>query len=356
MLESLADRPLLPPARLADVARLGRQGENLGVTTRLPPTDGQCRVPVTDLDGPCAVNVTALHRRWPVVPAEPSQPDAVLFEWFKYDRPGVTEESTTIQVLPINVQLSRVTETAGGGGGQILLIEQRHASAANAAAGGDPGVRLEVMDAGDAAHPAPPTLRWTADTFAGLCRLHPGAVARYIEPILRDLHADADVLAPDTPLAYQVFAAEATVDEATAARVRQLVAQLDADDFRDRDDAGERLRAMGPIAAVALGRMDAAKLSPEQRARTAAVLRHFRPVTDADAQRLRGNVDFLLNCLNDTDPFVSRIALDRVRAVVGHDVPFDPRLTGRPRREAVWRLRCELAPRDATTGPTTAPS
>jgi hypothetical protein len=62
------------------------------------------------------------------------------------------------------------------------------------------------------------------------------------------------------------------------------------------------------------------------------------------------DVDFLVNCLNNVDPFVTRVALDRLRTVTGKAVPFDTSLTGQERRDVVWRLRSQLAPH-ATTRP-----
>jgi hypothetical protein len=352
ILKDLANRPRLPPAPLADVAQLGRDGEHLTLLTRLTATAGQCRIDVTDLAGFCDVNHTALRRRGvaPVVPGAAKVPDLFLFNWYQFDHPGDTVVATTLTVLPANLQVVRMTETPDGGETQLQLTELRNATPASLTAGGDPGVRLRFTDAGAAGLPPPPDVDCTADSFADLARLHPTEVARCLEPVLRDLHADMAVLPPDRPLAYQVFAPEVRVDERTAATVRRLVAQLDADDFRDRDAAGDQLRALGPIAAVAVGRMDDAALSPEQRARTAALLRHFRPVSDAAAAGLRENADFLLNCLRDPDPFVTHAALARLAVVVGQPVAFDGTLEGRPRWDAVWQLRESLEHRSSADG------
>ena len=346
ILKSFAGITELPPAPLDDVAQLGRDGDHLRLLTTLAPLDGQCRIDITDLTGLFSVNNAVVHRRGAPPTSRPARamPDFFLFNWFQFDQPGLVDAGTILQVLPANVQISRTTETADGGGMQIQLTEQRYAGAWS----DEPGIRLTVTDQGGGGRPPVPDQTWTADSFAGLCRLHPDAVSRYLEPILRDLHADAAVLTPDTALAYEVFAADVRVDPATAAKVQKLVAQLDADDSHDRDVAGEELKALGPVAAVAVGRMKVDDLSPEQRGRTAAVLRYFRPVTASDAARLRGDVGFLLNCLNDPDRFVTRVALEQLHHVVGHPVAFEPILAGQPRRDAVWKLRGELASRAAT--------
>jgi hypothetical protein len=341
--DDMAKLPELPPAPIADVAQLRRDGDRLQIVTALAPAQGQWRIRVTDLDGLFSVNNNVVHRRGapalaPLPPGGRAVPEFFLFEWFQFDQPGLTDVGTTLQTLPINVQLSRTTETPDGGGMQIQVIEQRYPGAW----GDGPPLKFTVSDQGGNGRPPAPDQAWSAESFGALCRLHPGPVARYLEPILRDLHADAAVLTPEPALAYQVFAADVAVDPAAEKKVKALVAQLDADDFHDRDAAGEQLRALGPVAAVVIGRMKVDDLSPEQRARTAAVLRHFRPVDGADADRLRGDADYLLTCLNDTDPFVVRSALGRLREVVGHGVSFDGSLTGQARRDAVWRLRGEL--------------
>ncbi len=346
-LKADAALPPVPSGPVADVARLRLDGPHLAVRTAVPATAGavHCRVTVTDLPGLCDVTHTALRRHGE--PSTDAPPDVLLFDWSQFDQPGLVEVGTTVAVFPASTQLSRVTEAADGGVTQLQLTELR-----NPPAPGEAGVRLRFSGAA-AADGRPPAadVDVAADTFLALCRLHPAEVARYLEPVLRGLHADAAVLPADPTLAYQVFAAAVPPDPATDARVRQLVAKLDADDFTVRDAAGEQLRALGPIAAVAVARLDPARLSPEQQARTAALVRHARPVPDADAARLAGDADFLLNCLNDSDPFVVNQALAGLGRVTGHAVPFDPSLAGQPRRDAVWALRQRLTTAASTTRP-----
>ena len=344
--KSLSDYPLLAAAPLADVVRLGRDGDRLQITSRLTSTAGQCRVPVNDLAGPCSILITPIrHDGDP--PA--AMPDALLFVWYQFDRPGTVEAGTTVQVLPFNLQLSRTIETPDGGGSQFQLTIQRPASPSSRANGGDtPEVSLKVTDGGG--RPAAPPVDVTATSFADLCRTQPAVVARHLEPILRDLHADAAVLTPDPVLAYQVLAADLPVPVATADGVDKLVARLDADDPHDRDGAEADLVRLGPIAGVALTKVDPARLSPEQRSRTAGVVRRLHPVPDVVATSLRDDVDCLLNCLWVDDPAVVNAALPRLRKAAGHDVAFDTHLQGAARREAVWHLRQAL-----TTSPATRP-
>jgi hypothetical protein len=334
--------PGLPPAPLADVVQLGRDGDHLRVLTRLAPFDGQCRITIPELPGLCAVNVTLL--RPPAT--QPAMPDLFNLEWSRFDQPGAVVTNITVGVLPANVQLVRYDEMFDHGDTQVQLTEQRNPSRR---VGAEPGIRLQVTHQGGWGRPAGANVEVTAASFGALCRLHPAEVARYVEPILRDLHADAAVLPPDATLAYQVFATDVSVDPTTKARVAELVKRLDADDFRDRDAAGAALLQLGPVAAVAVGQVDPATLSPEQRSRAAAVLRHARPASADDARRLGTDVDFLLNCLLVPDPFVTRVALARLGAVAGHAVAFDATLAGQARRDAVWRLRGTLAVRTATT-------
>ena len=126
------------------MARLGRNGDHLSVTTRLAPTPGQCRIVVPDLGGICDVNRTALRRlaQPPVLPAtgpaDAAMPDAFLFDWYQFDQPGCTVAGTTVAVLPANVQLVHSTETADGGGSQMQLTEQAVRPRRRRAAGHQP--------------------------------------------------------------------------------------------------------------------------------------------------------------------------------------------------------------------------
>ena len=350
-LQEVALDPTLPPAPLSAVADLRRDGDHLTVLTLQRPTPTLSRIVVDGLPGVCTLNDTLLpHTGRPAPdPDRPTVADFLLFNWFRFDQPDAVLADTFIQVLPANIQVSRLTDAPDDGGTTVLLLERRNATPSP---GGEPVVYLKVTDQGGPGRPPAADVSVAADSFGALVRTQPGPVARYLEPVLRDLHADAACLPADPPLEYQVFDADVAVDGPTADRVKQLVARLDADDFRDRDAAGDQLRAMGPIAAVAVGRLDPATFTPEQRARTAALLRQFRPVTDVDAVRLRTDVDFLFNCLNDADPFVTRAALAQLRSTTGHDVKVDDSLRGQARRDAVWQAR-RSCPRPA---PTTRPA
>src|SRR5205814_1195106 len=105
-------------------------------------------------------------------------------------------------------------------------------------------------------------------------------------------------------------------------------ARLDAEDFRARDAAFAGLQRLGGPAALVLLRHDAGagKLTAEQRAKVAAFLADYRPLTDAEAADRRRDPDFLLTCIQySTDATIRRAAADAL-------APQDP--SGRARAVA----------------------
>lgn len=323
--------PTLPDVRSADAFALDVDDGHVRLRTRLAPPAGTSRLHLTDLPGDWTVTAGGPPAAAPPTVAEPYVPAALLLEQWQFDRPGAAVTDTTVERLPNGILLSRTSESPAG---------DRHVAYLERLIDGEgPAVVLR----GDGGPGSPGQVVVTADRFVTLRRLHPAEVATYLEPILRDLHIDAPLLAADPVLAYQVFAADAPADPVMDGKVSALVTALDADDFRTRDAAGEKLAALGPAAGVVIARLDRDKLSPEQRGRVAAVLAAFRPVFDVDAERLATDRDFLLNCLLDTDPFVVTAARSRLRRSVGHDVRFDDALRGDARREAVWTLRQQTA-------------
>jgi hypothetical protein len=200
-----------------------------------------------------------------------------------------------------------------------------------------------------ASEPPPVKIEHKAADFMSLRRQFPGDVANYLEPIFRELHADAAVFGPDRKLAWEVFVDEAKPDPNASEHVKQLVTRMDSDDVHERDAATAELSAMGESAAVSLLHMDRSNLSPEQQSRIDSFLSPFKPVSEEDVKRLRDDPNFLLDCLYDTDDFVVGCALERLRHITGKAVAFDPSLREDARRDAVNKLRQAIAP--PTTNP-----
>jgi hypothetical protein len=302
------------------------------------------QIPVTDLPGLCTVDVHAFSQVKPPA-AQPYTPMVMLFIRRDFDAPGCSESATTVQINPMSLQVSLNQETLNEER-QVSLVESSPALAND-----ELPVRLTVNIQSN------PPVRFTrsAADFLSLRRQFPADTARYLEPIFRSLHADAVVFDADPRVAWQVFSAQAVPDLAVTGRVRQLLGQMDADDFHSRESAAAELKQLGQPAAVALQHLDRSRLSAEQSSRVDAFLSAYHPVTDEQAARLRDDANFLVDCLLDEgDPFIVDAALARLRQITGQDVQLDPTLRGTARQAAVYELRQALTARPPQAGASTA--
>ena len=343
-----ADAPVLLPAKLSDAVSFQLNKNDLMVYTRLAPTNGPARLNLPELPGICVMDTRGPQPRL----HQPYTPVSMLFIHFDFSKPGTSISSTTVQVTPMNVQVSQDMEWPGGGVRQVSLVQNLPGINDSEAP-----VRMSVSLIGNPSE-APATqaadanndgsamvkIEHTAPDFVTLRRQYPGDAAKYLEPIFRELHADATLFGPDPKLAWQVFLTEAPETPQVTQQVKRIVAQLDSDDVHERDAAAAHLAELGDPAAVSLMHMDRSAWSPEQSSRVDAFLSSYRLVSDEDAHRLRDDVNFLLDCLYDTDDFTVHCALKRLGEITGHPVAFDASLRDEARRNAVNTLREQLAP------------
>ncbi len=182
----------------------------------------------------------------------------------------------------------------------------------------------------------------SAANILELRRKYPLELARYVEPIFRDLHQEAVLGEVDSKLAWQVFAPLYHPDAALEARVGSLVRQLDADDFAGREAASRQLQRLCPPAAVVLMRMDRTGMSDEEQTRIDAVIAPYKPLSDVEATKLCTNKFFLSDCLYCDDIQIRRWALGQLQQTLGHAVAFDVNASHAARVQAVGDLRQSL--------------
>lgn len=348
----LQDYPNLPPTPLAKVLQFHIVQNNLTLQTELQPTDGTSQIAVSDLAGLCTVDIHSYAQVKPPA-GQPYTPMAMMFIRHDFDAPDCSESDITVQITPMNLQVSLDQETDSEIR-QISLVE-----AGAMMRDDDPPVRLHVRVQSKNGDVPAVTINHAAADFVSLRRRYPADTARYLEPIFRALHADAVVFDADPRVAWQVFADAERPDPAVTKRVLQLLGQMDADDFRTREAASAELKRTGEPAAVALQHLGQANLSPEQSSRVESFLAMYHPVSDEQASRLGRDPNFLLDCLLDeNDPFIVDAALNRLRAITGLAVPFDPGLHGEARQSAVYALRETVlaAPLREPGGAATAPA
>jgi hypothetical protein len=195
-----------------------------------------------------------------------------------------------------------------------VTLTQR--SAASAAAGGafganDERVALRIRRVDTSTNETTQDRQLKADSMIDLMRHAPRETAEHLGPIFRTFGQEGTVIAADLQLAWQVLADVVPADPSLAPQVRTLVADLDADDFHRREAAYDGLQRLGGPAALVLLRRDAGlgRLSAEQRAKVAAFLADYRPLTDAEALERRTDPDFLLSCVAySADPAIRNAA------------------------------------------------
>jgi hypothetical protein len=335
--KTLSAYPALPAGPLRQALFFRVENKNLSVYTSLAPTTGISRMQVTDIPGLCTADV---HLITPATqPANiPYQPDIFSFVQTVYDLPTSTVSSVTVNLNPMNLQVAYDSESPAG---------MRSITFVQSAPGMDidePAVRLTLSI------PEHPTILLTAPDFLTLRRQFPAETTKYLEPIFHRLHADGIAFSTDPKVAWQVFAPDARPDPSIAVKVNQILPRLDSDNFRDREAASADLKKLGQRAAVVLWKIDRSLLSAEQNSRIDAFLTDYQPITENDANRLRADPTFLLECLYNTDEFLVTTALSHLEQIAHHPIPFDRILRDEARREAVNALREKLIP--PTTEPT----
>jgi hypothetical protein len=218
---------------------------------------------------------------------------------------------------------------------------------------GEPPVRLYVqqLDAGDPQKDL--HLDISAPNFTQLWLKHRREVELYLRPILRDFGQDASVLSVPSSVAWQVLAEGYTPDAELTRGVEQLVVQLNADEFRQREGAEQRLLELGPPAAVVLSRLDRSALSPQQGSSVDSILARFMPLQRQEVLELRDDTGFLIDVLGADDASLRKLALDRLSKLHGKSITFDANLDSTRRQQAIEKLREELIP---STQPSSQPS
>lgn len=181
-----------------------------------------------------------------------------------------------------------------------------------------------------------------AADFRRLRLEYPDVVDRFLRPWLASVRAEG-VLVPDETALRQVLL-DPPDDEALKAKVDRLVAQLDAQDYREREDAKAQLKALLPAAAPRLQSLDRTRLSAEQRDSIDRLLARFQPLSPAQVRALRACVHFLLDALLSEDAAVRAAALARLKERTGKDIALDAGLPAAGRAAAVAALRDKLAP------------
>jgi hypothetical protein len=191
--------------------------------------------------------------------------------------------------------------------------------------------------------------------FHTLLRQHPAEVEEHLRPLLHAVGQEA-VFAPDDLVAWQVFADRWKPDAGVLKKVRAILPALDSPDFRTREKGVRDLQALGKPGAVAMMSLDRTGFSPERNLLIEGALTPFAPLQSKEAERLRSDPRFLLDCLYSADAEIRAAALDRLKKHAGTDLRFNVNAPIPERAAAVAALRQKLLPSAAGSAPTTRPT
>lgn len=189
---------------------------------------------------------------------------------------------------------------------------------------------------------APPmAVSLKAASLIELCEDHPAEVRRILRPLLAAIADGHDPLCPRGGDIYRAFE-QIPADPQVSAQLPAIVKAFDALDPAVRESASAELEALGRAGVLAAVRFDRTDLSPEQRSRLDNfVAGHTLRRSDGrlrDADDLRRNKNFLVDCLADDEPAVRAAALAALRERTGRRIEFDLDAPPAQRRAAVAEL------------------
>lgn len=181
--------------------------------------------------------------------------------------------------------------------------------------------------------------------FPSLVWNHRELCDQFVRPMLRDLGQER-LMRPETAVARQVFAIQdsSPVDSKVSNQVRQLVAKLDSDDFKERRSASEKLKKLGLPAARAMQELDRSEMTPEQRNRVSEIIDANHSLKPGDAKRLGSDPAFLIDCLELEDKEVRDAAISRLEGLMHKKPGFNPQADAGERIKQLDALRRELLP------------
>ena len=182
-----------------------------------------------------------------------------------------------------------------------------------------------------------------AKSFAELRQNHWNAVEQHLRPILHELRLTS-VLSVDPKLAWQVFAAEWEPDPKAVRQLAELLPALNAEDFKERRAAVQKLKEIGDPVIPAILKLDRKQLTPEQSTGLDSVLASLLKPDD-ELTKLRTDANFLADCLYTSDERILRAALNHINKLLDKETKLDPATTTDQRAPIVEPLRRELTTR-----------
>ena len=320
-------------AKASELLRLTVVNDMLVTESTLRPGGPQL-VAVEGLPSP--VSVTIRHRS--KAPESWYVPDALDMSLLQRD--GDRTVTTSLMTSPGNINFARSIETPNGE--YTIQFIQRAATAVESAR-----ATLFVQ----ALHEPEAKAMLVSESFSAFARSHPTELTQNVRPMLEAFGPQPHLFAVSDELGAAVFPEAYRSDVAAQQRIAELVKQLGDESFAKRKQAGEELEKLGTQAVTELALLDRAKLDPEQAARVDAILTKTRPGFTIEADKLRSDVGFLLDCVMSPTPQLRKAALERLQKVTGRTIALDDAAGEEQRVREVYKLRGELIPASPTTVP-----
>jgi hypothetical protein len=339
----LAGKPVVDAKSVSQVIRMTLKDKDLFVETDLEPTD-ESIVRAPGLKGLSKVRIMTLIGAAANFPPPPQNgPPPIMqfsFENVDFSSPEAISIHTSVSQVPGQLMIAQDWDRLDDQTHTTQLIQSTRELG-----DGESRVTLYVQVTGSPAV----DLRLGAENIIELRRKYPAEVSKYVDPIFRALRQEGLLARVDPRLAWQVFADEFTPPADLEVKLKQLLPKLDAQSFQEREAASAELEKLGQPAALALMKLDRKGLTDEQLSRIDGFAAKYKMVNDAEAKRLRGDRDFLLDCLYSEEEPIRRRALAELRTVTGKDIHFDVAADPELRLESIAGLRELVGATPATT-------
>lgn len=313
--------PGLKPLPLRDAVALTLGADKLlELTSKIAPCDGEAYQPLSDDNAIVKVSFLGLGDR--------AMPTFVVYRGagasvVRYDLTGG-------RALPLTLARSLI---AADREQEVQLFQSMPNEDA-----GDRAVRLTVTE-NDAK-----VVEVGARDAETLVRKYPGAAARYLRPMLRELGMDGALFAGSAAEAYEVLALDLPADADAKAKVEALLPKLDSDASAEREAGQKALAQLGQRAANVLMTYDRGKLTPQQFAEVDAFLAGFSPLSADEAQTARASADRLASYLSLDDAALRKLAYARLRTLSPNVPAFDPDAPADDRARQVAAIETFLVP------------
>ena len=323
-----AARPATLPVMAADtLIRYGLDNGFLIIQTTLPPTTSPIRCQVPNLPG--ELSLTIRHPR-----PQPTwyTPNALQL---LYKEQNVLGQTTQIFLGTSGGQL---TLSRGVEIGEFGEDAQYLQSPLGILSGTPVRLYLQGMTPGGQAYKKD----FTAESFIAFIRQYPRETTQYLRPIIEAFAPQPQLFQVDDKLGCFVFPEAYQPDLDVRQQILQLVQKLDADDFRQREEATAQLQKMGAPALVILQNLDRKQLTAEQSSRLDTVLSQIKPPYACNPTLLRSENGFLLDCLLSANPLLRKAALHQLQQNTGRQIQFPETPDLQLQTQAVYQLRQQI--------------